>query len=75
MKITAESTDAITVVDGARTRVWKGRTEGGVECTLFIARVAVHVDEDHEEFRRELETMPPPRELDVRHVLDPRQVL
>lgn len=42
MKITIESTDVVTVVDtkGTESRVWKGVTESGVSCLVFVAFTA-----------------------------------
>ena len=41
MKITIESTAEIADVNGVPARVWKGRSAGGVECLLFVTRIAV----------------------------------
>jgi len=62
VKITVESTEKLTRIDGALARVWKGRTERGVECTVFIARIGVERGADSNEFARELEETHPPAE-------------
>lgn len=63
MKITIESTPEICVVfsgditdasPGVPARVWKGKTESGIEIICFITRIAVDKDDDCEEFEREL---------------------
>lgn len=62
MKITIESTDNILEIDGVAVRLWNGRTEGGIECHVFIHRLAVAVESDSTEFDRALaETTPPAR--------------
>lgn len=69
MKITIESTDSITHLDGVPVRVWNGITEQGVPCKVFVHRLAVHQDEDLAAFERELqEQLPPGRVIDLRHV-------
>lgn len=70
MKLTIESTDHLTYLGGVPVRVWKGRTEGGVECLVFVHRLAVDRAADTAEFDRELrEQLPPPVVIDVRHIL------
>lgn len=70
MKMTIEATDQLTHMDGVPVRVWKGKTEGGVECFVFVHRIAVHQDADCSQFERELsERMPPGRVFDLRHIL------
>lgn len=60
MKISIESTDKLTYVNSIQVRVWKGKTERGVDCLLFVANVGVERNQDHTEFERELtETLPP----------------
>ena len=70
MKVTLESTTKIVdlVIDGKTVpaRVWQGTTEGGVRCHAFITRIAVHEDDDPEEFNRELIEKAQPRpEIDA----------
>lgn len=70
MKITIESTDQITTLDGVPCRVWKGATEAGVECVVFVHRLAVHKDQDAAQFERELaEQLPPGRHVPLSLVL------
>ncbi|HZL29188.1 MAG TPA: hypothetical protein VFC39_21870 [Acidobacteriaceae bacterium] len=59
MKITIESTDILTEIDGAMCRVWRGVTERGVQCDLAIAMLRVLVEADHAEFQAELASIPP----------------
>jgi hypothetical protein len=60
VKLTLESTNQITTINGAKARVWKGRTEKGVACVAFITNIGVPRGADSAEFERELvETQPP----------------
>lgn len=60
MKITIESTDRLTFVNGTQVRAWKGVSERGVACIVFVANIAVEKTSEHAQFERELkETMPP----------------
>jgi len=80
VKITIENTDQIVTVqtrDGSTipARVWRGTTEGGVECQLLVTRIAVHKDADNSAFERELQEHPParadgPRAYDLRFFID-----
>lgn len=54
MKITIESTPTISHIDGVPVRHWKGVTEQGVPCDVFIHRLAVSNDVDATQFEREL---------------------
>lgn len=79
MRITIEKTDQMVTVEtrGGGTipaRVWKGVTDGGVECQLLVTRIAVHKAADNSAFEREL-TEPPvklegPRAFDLRLFID-----
>lgn len=70
MKIQIESTDQFTTLDGVPVRVWKGATEAGTACFVFVHRLAVRDDADASEFDRELrEELPPGQWLDLRKVL------
>lgn len=62
MKIMIESTDVITTIDGTEVRHWKGTTEGGVECEVFVRYLAVREDRDCSAFEAELRSMPKPSE-------------
>ena len=46
-------------------RVWRGVTPGGIQCTLFVHRIAVHDSQDVAEFDRELRVQLPPAEFFV----------
>ena len=80
MRITMESTEQMVSIEtrnGGRmqARVWKGVTEGGVECQVLVPRVAVHKAADNSAFERELTEKPPkpmdgPRAFDLRFFID-----
>lgn len=80
MRITIENTDQIVSIetrDGstAPARVWRGRTEQGVECQLLVTRIAVARGDDNSAFERELQECPParadgPRAWDLRNFID-----
>jgi hypothetical protein len=61
MKITLENTDQIIQFNGVPARVWVGKTESGIEVEAFITRIAVHKDQDHTQFQKELSEQPVPR--------------
>jgi hypothetical protein len=70
VKISIESTGDLTHLDGVPVRAWKGVTERGVPCVVFVHRVAVAATENTDQFERELkETLEPGRVVDLRHVL------
>ena len=71
MKIEIEATDKTTESFGVETRMWKGKTENGIECFLFVHRIAVANDKDTSEFEAELaEKMPPAMPpIDLRFLL------
>lgn len=51
------TTKVVTLnVNGAEVpaRVWEGVTENGIRCHAFITRIAVHKDDNAEEFERDL---------------------
>jgi hypothetical protein len=58
MKITIESTTRVVDIEinGTKVpaRIWEGKTESGIPVTCAITRVAVHQDQNQEQFRREL---------------------
>jgi hypothetical protein len=62
MKIIIESTKEMTFIDGVQVRVWKGTTEKGTPCVVFVRRIAV-LDGKEEEFARELVEKQTPEEL------------
>lgn len=59
MKLIIESTDTLTKINGATARVWRGTTETGADCTVFVSNIASRVPS---EFKELMET-PPPVEL------------
>lgn len=69
MKITIESTDKLTHIEGVPVRVWEGVTEKGVKCFVFVHRIAVPVDKDCEQFRQELMEFGLVRFVELRHLL------
>jgi hypothetical protein len=60
MKITIESTDALTTIDRVPVRVWEGVTEDGIPCKVFVHRIAVADEQDASAFDRELREQLPP---------------
>lgn len=72
MKIEITSTDEITEISGVPVRHWSGLTEGGIECHVFVHRIAVSNDEDASAFENELREMDPPkgpRTVNLRQIL------
>lgn len=69
MTITIEATDKIVEVNGVPARIWMGKTDQGVDCHLFVTRVAVSEDyppEVHAAFREALrETRKPSTEVEM----------
>lgn len=63
MKILIESTDKLTTMDGVPVRVWRGVTEGGAPCFVFVHRIGVPADQDQAAFERDLKSMAEPDEL------------
>lgn len=70
MKMQIESTEQITEIGGVPVRVWKGVTESGVDCFVFVHLIAVRNDHDSTEFERDLaEQVPPGRSVPLSHIL------
>jgi hypothetical protein len=70
MEVQIKATPHITKLDGVECRLWEGVTAGGVPCKVFVHRIAVHKNDDSEQFERELgEKLPPGRAIDLRHIL------
>jgi len=63
MKITVEATGQIQTVNGRPARLWKGKTESGVEVRCWIALIEVRKDEDSTQFERELREVKVERQL------------
>lgn len=55
MKIQMHSTTKIVELNGVPARIWKGVTEGGVECHVYVTRVSVDKENDVSEFEKELQ--------------------
>ena len=55
MKIQMHSTTKIVHLNGVPARIWEGVTEGGVECHVYVTRVAVTKESDTSEFEKELQ--------------------
>lgn len=70
MKITIESTDKITVVDGVPCRLWNGTTEAGTPCLVFVQCLGVPDNGPVNEFAAELkERLPPGRPVPLSTIL------
>lgn len=68
MKVTLEATDRIENIrpssDGrVPARIWKGKTESGIEVVCWISVVQVSKDADNAQFERELSEIKVEREL------------
>jgi len=65
-----ESTDIVTNIDGVPVRKWIGTTENGIECIVFVHRIAVLESKDSAEFEAELkEQLPPGRRVPLSMIL------
>lgn len=70
MKIQIEATEHITKIQGVPVRLWRGVTESGSECHVFVHRIAVPEGQDSSEFEAELrEKLPPGQVIDLRLIL------
>ncbi len=72
MRLIIEATGTIERVNGVDARVWKGRTENGIEIICWIPLVAVSKETDRGEFDRELSEVKAERQLvsfDMRMVI------
>lgn len=70
MKLTIESTDRLTTIDGVPVRVWNATTPKGIPVRVFVHRIAVHGDRDATELEAELvEQLPPSRYYPLKEVL------
>ena len=65
MKLQIESTDMTTHINGVYVRLWKGTTEKGVPCKVFVYRIAADEDDDVSEFVAEWKIEMPPTELAI----------
>jgi hypothetical protein len=76
MKLTLEATGRIETIraddKGVPARIWKGKTESGIEVIAYISIIQVHKDVDNLQFERELREIKTERQLvsfDMRMVL------
>lgn len=63
MQITIESTEKLTTIEGVPCRLWKGTTAAGIECHVFVHRIAVHNAADSQQFDKQLKEQLPPVEV------------
>jgi hypothetical protein len=70
VKITIESTHIISEVNGRPARVWRGVTDKGVLCDVFVTAIRVRSDADSSQFEAELKEirMQETRVMDIRQV-------
>lgn len=70
MKIQIEATDQVTEIEGVPVRYWRGTTESGIPCKVFVHRIAVEKSEDCSQFDHELvEQLPPGRRVPLSAIL------
>ncbi len=55
MKITIENTAKTVMVNGVPARVWEGHTESGIPVHCYVTRIAVHNNQDCNQFEKELQ--------------------
>jgi hypothetical protein len=73
MKLFLEATQDVTRVEGAPARIWKGKTESGIDVTAYICLVQVRKDADASQFESELQEVGVRAELvsiDLRMIID-----
>jgi hypothetical protein len=63
MRLRIESTNQLTTINGAGVRVWKGETDGGIPCLVFVRLLAVDDQADQTAFETELRGALQPAEL------------
>ncbi len=70
MTLMIESTDELTFMDGVPVRVWKGITERGVRCFVFVHRIVAAEKEQKEQLDRDLKVeLAPGRVIPLRNIL------
>ena len=73
MKITIESTEELVKLDTGKGmvpgRIWKGKTESGIEVFCVVTRIGIAPGADGEQFERELQECP-----DTRLQYDPQAI-
>ncbi len=63
-------TDNLAEIDNVPVRLWDGITEAGIQCKVFVHRIAVHMDCDSSQFDKELiEKLPGGRKISLRYLL------
>jgi hypothetical protein len=55
MRLMIEPTEEWIEIEGARVRVWKGTSENGIDCFVFVQGIAVSREADCSEFDLALE--------------------
>lgn len=72
MKITIESTDTLTQIDGVDVRLWEGTAQDGTPCKVFVHRIARLDDGAGDHFDDALlHLSPPPGNAPLEEALDP----
>ena len=74
MKITIESTEQITEINGVPGRVWQGETATGIPIVCLITFVGVRNGHPTDEFEKELKEHAAPNR-DAVEAFDPRLIL
>jgi len=62
MKIQMEATEHVVSIDGVECRIWNAVTDSNIPCLVFVHRIAVRDEDDHEKFEQMLFTRPQPQE-------------
>jgi hypothetical protein len=75
MRLTIESTATLTDHNGRRVRLWKGLTQHGIPCAVFVAGLAVEEPHNEQEFADLLMTDAPDEVRPLPDVLDLRLFL
>jgi len=75
MEINITATDIITEIDGVPVRVWRGVTDQGTPCDVFVHRVGAAAGENADVLARELREMPQPREFALTQAIGLRHIL
>jgi hypothetical protein len=70
MNIKITATEKLTSIEGVPVRLWNGVTESGVDCLVFVHRIAVDKNVDGSQFEKELkEQVPPGVKWNLRDIL------
>lgn len=54
MRITLQSTPITSVVQGKKVRCWRGITDRGIQCDVFILEIAARLSYEREAFDAEI---------------------